>query len=155
MEARQILCAADEVLTAVRRRQEELGLSNESLEHISGLASGTANKYLGPSREKNPTVATLYLLLQAMGVGLVLVEDPDAIRRMSRRWAKRRESTVRPPDKVARSAIRRARSVVLSEAARKAALARWAGTSKKERLAVGAMLAEARAKSCAGTCETR
>jgi hypothetical protein len=55
-----LLRTPDDVLTALRARQNELGLSNEALEHAAGFCGGTVNKYLGPAREKCPTLPTLY-----------------------------------------------------------------------------------------------
>jgi hypothetical protein len=86
----------------------------------------------------------LYLLLQAMGCGLILVEDADAAKRMAGRWTKRQGNHVHGNGRVARMAIARARPIVLTEAARRAATARWAGTTKKERQAVVAMLNKVR-----------
>jgi transcriptional regulator with XRE-family HTH domain len=83
------LASADALLTAVRARQNELGLSNEAVEDLAGFCAGTVNKYLGPAREKSPTIRTLFLMLEAMGVGLVLAEDAEAVQRMRTRWAQR------------------------------------------------------------------
>jgi hypothetical protein len=141
-----LLSSADDVLDAVRARKDDLALSNQALEHIAGYAEGTVNKYIGPSREKSPTLPMLYLLLQAMGLGLVLVEDAEAAKRMSHRWTKRSANVNRDGNgKVARLAIKRARPIVLTEVARKAATARWAGTTKWQRAAFVAMLNAARA----------
>jgi hypothetical protein len=147
-----ILRSADDVIAAVRSRKEELGLSDALLEDLAGFCPGTAAKYLAPGRTKMPGLAILTLLMGALGCGLVLVDDPSAAR-MQSRWTRRSERHVQPPEKVARIAITRARPLVLSEGARKAAAARWKGATKEQRQAVGAMLVEARVNKRARTCE--
>jgi hypothetical protein len=57
----------------------------------------------------------------------------EAVRRMSGRWSRRHEEHVRPPEKVSRIAIKRARPIVIAELSRQGAAARWAGMSPDQR----------------------
>src|SRR5262245_18486235 len=47
----------DAIMTALRARQNELQLSNETLEHLTGICHGGVDKYLGPAQTKTPTLA--------------------------------------------------------------------------------------------------
>jgi hypothetical protein len=78
---------------------------------------------------------TLSALLGALGVKLVVVEDRDATKQIASRWTRRAERHVRPADRLAKVAIAKARPIVLTEAARKAATARWAKVSPADRKA--------------------
>lgn len=136
-----------EMLALIRQRQEQLGLSNEALEEICSLAAGTVNKYLGPTCEKMPNLFTTFLLLNGVGLSGSLHVDADKEAQFGWAWkrqGRRREKAVRPPDKVSKIAVRRARPVVLSEGARKAALARWKATPPAERRAHCRMMQEAK-----------
>jgi hypothetical protein len=149
-----LLDSADAVLDAVRARQNELALSNESLEDLAGFCGGTVNKYLGPSREKMPGLAPLYLMLQAMGLGLAIVEDPEATKRMAGRWTRRHEGSIHDNGRLAQVALRRARPIVMTELARMGAAARWAGMSPEERREhIELMNLGRRIKSLAGKSE--
>jgi hypothetical protein len=128
-----ILRSPDDVVTALARRKDGLGLSNEVLEHLAGLCGGTADKYLGPSRVKTPGLPTLFTILQALGCGLALVDDPEAVSRMESRWTRRQDRFAHGNHKIARAAIARARPAVLSEAGRHAAKARWKNATASER----------------------
>jgi hypothetical protein len=130
-----VLRSADDVIAALRARQDALSLSNDTVEALAGFCGGTVNKYLGPAREKSPTLQTLALLLGALGVGVVLVEDTKAAELVRSRWTRREERHVQPNGRVAKTAIARARPIVMSEAARKAATARWAKASLQDRKA--------------------
>jgi hypothetical protein len=65
----------DEILDLIRRRQHDIGLSNAGLEHICGLAAGQVDKYLGPTRNKSPTLYILGLMMDAVGVSATLWID--------------------------------------------------------------------------------
>lgn len=128
-----LLTSADDLLTAVRARKEQLGLSNENLEELAGFCAGAVGKYLGPARVKSPTISSLELLFGALGVGVVLVEDAEAAKRMAHRWDRRNADRVRDNGRVAKSAIARTRPAVLADLGRKAAAARWRDKSPEQR----------------------
>jgi hypothetical protein len=77
----------------------------------------------------------------ALGMCVVLVEDPDATVRQ--RWAQRSEPQAHGRGRPSR--LRRAKAEALAELARKAARARWAKTTPELRTATVAALNAARA----------
>lgn len=141
---------ADELLGLLRRRQEELGLSNQALEEVTGLRAGDVNQALGPSREKSPTLHKLMLLFDALALSGTVHADPTKearVRPLWRRAGTRAVQYVRPPPRVSRVAVKRAKTVVLSEAAQRAARARWDKTTPAERQAVHKFLLGFRART--------
>lgn len=144
-ELPRVTCYNDLVL-AFRARKEALGLSDAALDHRAGLVSGHANKVLGPARERGIGAAVLEALLFALGVDLIMVPNPDKLA-AGGDLERRKESHVRAnhPRFSKEAAIKVARPAVLSELARKAAKARWAGVTVEERKAFIAMLNTARA----------
>jgi len=79
----------EELLAALRARRDQLELTHERLDDISGLPSGYFGKLMTNPPIKNLGWLSLGLCLDALGVGLILVENPDQIRLVSRRWEKR------------------------------------------------------------------
>jgi hypothetical protein len=128
-----LLTTADDLIGALVARKSELGLSNESIEALSGFCGGTVNKYLGPSREKMPLVSTLFLMLGAMGVGVVLVEDADAVKRLSGRWTRRQENHIQRASRIAQMAIQRALPAAVHKLASSGGKKRWEGVDADER----------------------
>jgi len=86
----------EDLIIALRAVKEFLGLSNETVDEIAGLARGHCDKILGPSREKTIGAKTLPLILGALGVRLKLEIDPDQAKRVASRWTRRNEKQVRP-----------------------------------------------------------
>jgi hypothetical protein len=80
-----------------------------------------------------------HVLMPKKPHAVVLVEDPDAT--VKRRWQKRRSSGA----KTWPMSVKRARPIVLANAARKAVRARWARLTPEQRQAVVAALNAARA----------
>jgi hypothetical protein len=138
-----------ELVALLRRRKGELGLSDAALEALGGFSAGQVNKMLGPSTEKSMGRLTFPIVLDCLGLSGTLFVDPAKVAKRQERWARegrRRSSCIREeharPSKVM---IKRARRQVLYELARRAALARWAATSRKERQAISAQLHLAKA----------
>lgn len=126
-----ILRSAGDVIDAVRARKDRLRLSDELVGEIAGFCPGTLGKYLGPSRLKSPTIGTLCLILQALGVGLMLVEDDDATARVSRLWARRQEHHIQSAGRLASIAVKRAAAI--EKLASSGGKARWKGVDAAER----------------------
>lgn len=135
-----MLRTPDAVLSALRARQEALGLSNITLEELCGLCQGQANRWLGPAREKSPTLNSLMTIAQALGLGLQVVEDPDAVARHRDRWHRRAHRQARPATRVSKIALERARSTVLAELGRQGGRKRWKDVPKAERRAAAKAL---------------
>jgi hypothetical protein len=129
-----MLQTADDVLAAVRARKDDLNLSDAAVDHLAGYANGRWGKAFGPAREKNPTVVTLMLFADVLGVSFVMVEDPAKVRRMKSRWEGRRG---RVPDasKIASSAIRRALPAAIRQLTTAGGKARWQGIDADARRA--------------------
>jgi hypothetical protein len=138
----------DEILDLIRRRQHDIGLSNAGLEHICGLAAGQVDKYLGPTRNKSPTLYILGLMMDAVGVSATLWIDAVKQERFGKLWerfGRQGSRSARPENgRISKLAIKRARPLVLKEAATKAANARWEKSTPKQRKMVGKYLAKHR-----------
>jgi hypothetical protein len=67
----------------LRERAESLNISRNTLDEAAGFTPGHASKLLAPRPIKNLGPVTLGLMLQGLGVQLLLVEDPDALKRIS------------------------------------------------------------------------
>jgi hypothetical protein len=125
------------LIDVLAERKAALGLSDEWIEAVGGFSPGHANKMLGPARTKTPSLPSLDILLQLLGLSLVVVDDPVRAARMRDLWLRREEAKVHS-NKVGRLTIQRARPFVIRELARAAALARWANTTPDQRRAMAA-----------------
>jgi hypothetical protein len=86
-----------ELLQALRDRRDELDISHETLDQISGLQSGYVSKLLAPKPIKNLGPVSLGPLLGALGVAITVVPDKEAIAAVKHRWQKRkRPQRLRP-----------------------------------------------------------
>jgi hypothetical protein len=132
----------DGLVTLLRARQVEIGLSNEGLERLCGFAAGQIDKYLGPSREKAPGAFVLATLMDALGVSGALYVDPAKVARLSRAWARegrRSASSVRVETRVGKSVMSRVmrdlgkKRMAVPTAAVRTVGARWANTTAEQR----------------------
>jgi hypothetical protein len=103
----------DELVEMLRARRDELEITHEVIDDITGWASGYASKVLSPEPLRNIGERALSLLLKTLALGIAkveFVEDPELAARMRPRWTKRR----RPPMRTrrTRSALK---SALLSE----------------------------------------
>jgi hypothetical protein len=69
----------NQLLTAIRRRVEELGLSHETVEHLAGLQSGYLSKVIADPPPERMSPFTQFLILGAVGLRVKLEEDPQLI----------------------------------------------------------------------------
>jgi hypothetical protein len=79
----------EELLAALRKRRDELELTHERLDDIAGWPSGYAGKLLAPEPIKNLGFMSFGIALDAMGIALVVVENPEQIKLVEKRWVKR------------------------------------------------------------------
>ena len=79
----------EELLAALRARRDQLQLTHERLDDLSGLPSGYIGKLLAPVPIKNLGWLSFGLVLDSMGCALVLVEDPEQVQRVKSRWIPR------------------------------------------------------------------
>jgi hypothetical protein len=82
------------------------------------------------------------LLLDALGSSGVLFADPAKAAKLS--GERRHKGVVHPNNHVGKDLLKKARPVVLSDLARKAAAARWKRVTPEQRQAFGRFLVEAR-----------
>jgi hypothetical protein len=66
-----------------------LQLTHERIDDIAGWPSGYAGKLLAPDPIKNLGWMSFGLALDSMGIALVVVENPEQIKRVERRWVRR------------------------------------------------------------------
>jgi hypothetical protein len=78
-----------DLLAALRTRRDELQLTHERIDDIAGWPSGYAGKLFCEPAIKNLGWLSFGLGLGALGVALVLVEDPEQIKRVQNRWIPR------------------------------------------------------------------
>ncbi len=64
-------------------------ISYQDIEHIGGLSSGTVAKYLGPKPSKRMGLLSTFLILQAMGKAILIVDDPEQLARIEKRFRPR------------------------------------------------------------------
>lgn len=86
----------DELIAALRARLIELQLTHSTVDGIAGLQDGYTSKLLAPKPIKNLGPVSFQALLGALGVAVVVVEDPEQIKRVEGRWTKR-ERPLRTP----------------------------------------------------------
>jgi hypothetical protein len=86
----------EDLVQALRARQDEIGLSNHLLDELAGFTEGHTDKLIGPSRTKTLGSFSLQTLLDALGLSFVIVEDLDKVRRMESRWEQRQQCYVVP-----------------------------------------------------------
>jgi hypothetical protein len=136
----------EQLRQALRLRADGLDIARTALDQIAGLQDGYSAKLLAPRALKGLGAVSMPLLLEALGVRLVLVEDREAFERIRSRleprhtnalretaclWAGKARITVskRWVKRIARAGGH-ARAAALTPArrraiARRAAMARW------------------------------
>jgi transcriptional regulator with XRE-family HTH domain len=84
------------MLAAIRRRRDEIGITNELLEEISGIQVGYASKILAEPPAKRLQVFTLFLLADALSLTPAFLENPEMAAKMASRYTKRKLRKVIP-----------------------------------------------------------
>lgn len=78
-----------DLVAAARSAQIQRGVSDLMLEHLAGLASGSVAKYLAPNPSKKLGPISTFPLLGALGKCLAVVDDPEMVATMAKRWTQR------------------------------------------------------------------
>lgn len=78
-----------DLLAALRARADDLGVTREGLDAVTGLQNGYAGKLLAPVPIKSLGAVSMGPMLTAMGCMLILVEDAETLGRITSRVAKR------------------------------------------------------------------
>ncbi|MCK1627407.1 hypothetical protein IVA98_30700 [Bradyrhizobium sp. 160] len=93
----RLIASREQLLQAVRDRRDELDLSHETLDGITGLQGGYVSKLLADPPMRGFGEMSLQALLDALGMRIafaVIVEDPERAERVRSRWRPRKR---RPP----------------------------------------------------------
>jgi hypothetical protein len=69
------------LIQALRARAEELAISRQDLDRLAGVPLGYSGKLLGSAQVRKLTAATLFYLLEALGLEIILIEDEAATAR--------------------------------------------------------------------------
>jgi len=85
----------DDLLTIVRARVAELGISFETLDAVSGVCSGYSAKLIGATPCKRLGAVSLGAILGTLGIKLLVVEDLEQLARVRSRLVRRVEHKVR------------------------------------------------------------
>jgi hypothetical protein len=89
---------SESLLRAIRSRVLELGLTHENLDELIGWAGGYSGKLLNSPPTRRLGHFSLFLLLQALGLSLILVEDNAILERLkNRRIPRQRRPVLRAP----------------------------------------------------------
>lgn len=135
----------DELNAALRKRADELNVSRETIDAVSGLQNGYAAKLLAPVPIRTLSRVSLGAMLGALGLKLLVVEDLETVRRLENRLVKRKRRhhangkmpTAKSPKRREECAstdwgrLMRARGLMIQSSARRreiakiAAQARW------------------------------
>lgn len=143
----------DDLHDGLRARAEELKLSRETIDVLTGLPDRYCSKILAPVPIKALGRVSLGPMLQAMGLMILLCEDTEMLERMSKRYTERDEKKAHASGK--RASGRKANNYTIncdiapimnakrtmklsaekrSAIARNAAMCRWADQVKKSEI---------------------
>ncbi len=78
----------DDLLDVARARMAALSITFETLDAVSGVASGYSAKLLGPNPSKRFGVMSFSAIMGALGMQLVAVVDEEAIDRVNHAWSR-------------------------------------------------------------------
>jgi len=78
-----------ELQTLMRARVEQLQMSPEALDYVAGLSSGHSAKLFAPRPKKHIGGQTLPILLDALALKLVVMDDPERRAQLSQKYTPR------------------------------------------------------------------
>jgi hypothetical protein len=81
-EALAIVTNYEQLLQAIRARRDALGITHHTIDAVSGVADGYASKLLCDPPLKSLGAVSLGPVLGALGLRLIVTEDPDGFRRV-------------------------------------------------------------------------
>src|SRR5262245_35120501 len=81
--------SAEDLRHFLRRRAEEVEVSRPVLDQLTGLSAGYSAHVLADRGCHNLSLNNAALLVPALGLKLAVVEDPEQLARMAKRWPKR------------------------------------------------------------------
>lgn len=84
----------DDFLRALRARADELKVTRETIDDLSGIQSGYASKLLSIPPIRVMGRVSFGAVLQCLGLAIVIIEDQAALDRISKRLVKRERAIV-------------------------------------------------------------
>jgi hypothetical protein len=91
----------------LRARAEQMAMSREALDVLTGVPDGYSAKLLGPRPIRHIGIKTAAPILRAIGLKILLVEDVEAMHALQHRRAPRAERAVRLSNRNAHRAAER------------------------------------------------
>jgi hypothetical protein len=85
---------SEALLAALRRRLDELQLTHEIIDHLTGFQNGYSSKLLADPPQRRLGHFSLFVLLQTLGLDMVLVENPQALEGLKNPALRRRQAWV-------------------------------------------------------------
>jgi len=85
-----------ELIAGLRESVHERGVAFQTVDAIAGLPDRYTSKVLGPTPVKNIGPISLEGILGATGKALVLVDDPEQMKRVKGRWTPRKRPLKAP-----------------------------------------------------------
>lgn len=89
----RMIADREQLLQVVRDRRDELDLSHETLDAITGLQNGYVSKLMADPPVRGFGEMSLQALLDALGLRIafaVIMEDPERVERVRARWRPRK-----------------------------------------------------------------
>ncbi len=86
-----IIADYNALIVALKARIDTLQISQQLIDDLAGWAGGYSGKVLGPSQAKKMGMESFWVLLEVLGLGVALVENPVALAKMSHRYETREE----------------------------------------------------------------
>jgi hypothetical protein len=108
----------DELILGLRKRADELKISRETIDAISGLQSGYAGKLLAPVPIRTLSRVSLGAMLGSLGLKIILVEDAETLAKIEKRLMKRRRRVDAGDTMPAKKARRKRGNPMCSDLAR-------------------------------------
>ena len=101
----KLVTGMPELVDVMRRRREALGISFETLDQIAGVDDRYAAKVLSPKPLRGLGYMSMGPLLGAMGLALVVIENPEQIARVRHLWIPRKRPQRVQTDALSPSAL--------------------------------------------------
>ncbi len=134
----------DDLIAALRARKDRLRLTDATMDALAGWQSGYTGKLFGPSQVKKLGGLSFELALATLGVRLELVEDPETVAMMERRWEQRARPANVDAHRISETLKRRVLPQIMRDLSKKAADARKAKIRPSTRRRIARLAAKAR-----------
>lgn len=86
----------DQLINALKARADEIGLSYNLIDELTGLPNGYTGKLFGPSRVKMVGMDSLWLIVEVLAIEVTFAPSLALAQKMAARWERRDELRRRP-----------------------------------------------------------